>query len=526
VSASALSAAGGGPASALAAGSASATPKLRPDGVIYFIEGFAINPTTVINDLYNALIPSFPVPNPEGPLVLVLEANGFNRRRLSERAPLNPRIMHAIDDDSLNGAEEIACKIIPNLCALSVIEQGKLMQVLRIIGANLANCVWDIKDKEIRNKYIYDLSVWQGQASGQFSRAFLKDSMRIIFKIALTMFNILCLQVQKEKNIFSVLPAYEEANLFKCMAMIDGELNAVEPKKFTAKISDETVLLTRNLIEYLFVTTKVRNLLFAMDEIYPKYAAMVDVRIMPKPVIFFGLVSNLSSTMMINVQSFMAKAGVKKLTGIYTLTSEFLGTETDDRTPCQQKLYDLLIENLRTGREKRDLSIEITLLKSRYLWIGNPAIFQEICELLTLFIEKSKKENFTLCNTDEFWSKFSVNTKSISDFVKPYEENIAKRELSREQNLGYLFIDAELAAKKEAVLKRESEKEEAENDKLIEAQIAALIELGLTEEEATLQAAANRQALVNKAGKTGKLTKGKSKNKRTRKLRLSIHLRA
>ena len=518
-------AAGGGEGPSIAGpsaagGSALATPK--PDGVIYFIEGFAINPTSVINDLYEALRYSFPVPNPEGPTVLLLELNGISRRRLVERAPLNPRIIHAMDDDSLNSAEEIVCKIIPNLFAITHIEVGQIKTFILVIGINLKNYAWDILDKAVRDEIINDLEEWKTKViSLPYSRALLKDSMRKLFKHSIDMFNIFCKQVQV-KRISYVLPQYYDRNLLQCQSLIDEELAAYEPAFFTAKISDDTILATRNLIEYLFVICKVRNLLFVMDEVYPRYASMVDVRVMPKPVIFYGLVSILSGTMITNIQAFIAKAGIKKLTGLYSLTNDFLGVQLkeEERKGCRKKLYDILHDNLKIGAEMRDLSIEMTLMKSRYLWFGNRAVFEEVCKLMLLLVDKKKKPNFTLCNTEEFWSKFSTNDEqkvSLEELLHPYEIHIAERETSREQNLGVLFVDAELVAKKEAMKKYNAKLIDAENDKRMEEQIAALVALGISQENATLQAVANRQAKeeANKGG-SKKVVKGKGK-KRTRK---------
>ena len=520
---------GGGVLAKPDGGGGSSAVVAKPDGVIYFIEGFSINPTIVINDIYEVLRYSFPVPNPEGPTVLILELNGINRRRLAERAPLHPRIIHAMDDDSLNGAEEITCKIIPNLFLVNHIEQDQIRQLLIMIGINLINYTWDIQDKAVREEIINDLEEWKKKivslpSKQLLSRVFLKESMRKLFKHSLNMFNIFCKQVQV-KRISYDLAEYDDVNLLKCRNRIDEELAAVEPQVFTAKIEDETIVATRSLMEYLFVICKVRNLLFVMDEVYPRYASMVDVRIMPKPIIFYGLVSILSGTMMTNIQAFIAKAGIIKLKGLYTLTRDFLGAELKIRSPCQQKLYDVLFEKLKIGAEPRDLSIEMTLMKSRYLWLGNRSIFEEVCELLFLLINTRKKTNFTLCNTAEFWSKFLVNDEqeiSMDDFLRPYEVHIAERETSREQNLGVLFVDAELRAKKEAMLKYDAEQIEADNDKRMEEQIAALVALGYSQENATLQAVANRQAKEASAKPDGgsskkKGGKGGKGGKRTRK---------
>ena len=159
------------------------------------------------------------------------------------------------------------------------------------------------------------------------------------------------------------------------------------------------------------------------------------------------------------------------------------------------------------------------------LWLGNRSIFEEVCELLFLLINTRKKTNFTLCNTAEFWSKFLVNDEqeiSMDDFLRPYEVHIAERETSREKNLGVLFVDAELRAKKEAMLKYDAEQIEADNDKRMEEQIAALVALGYSQENATLQAVANRQAKEASAKPDGgsskkKGGKGGKGGKRTRK---------
>jgi len=427
----------------------------------------------------------------------------------------------------LNGAEEIACKIIPNLFAVTLVEQIQIRPLILTIGISLINYTWDIRDKTVRDEFSTDLEEWKNKifampSSQLLSRVFLKESMRKLFKISINMFNVLCKQVQEKKISYPIVQ-YDDTNLFKCLGVIDEELVAVDPAVFTAKISDGTILATRNLIEFLFVICKVRNLLFVMDEVYPRYASMVDVRIMPKPIIFYGLVSTLTGTMMTNIQAFIAKAGVKKLTGVYSLTNDFLGVELSKENrsviPSRQKLYSLLYDNLKIGAEPRDLSIEITLMKSRYLWFGNRVIFEEVCDLILLLVDKKKKPNFTLCNTADFWSKFSINDEqevSLEDFLRPYEIHIAERETSREQNLGVLFVDAELAAKKDAMKKHNAKQMEAENDKRMEEQIAALVALGYSQENATLQAVANREAKEASKGGSKKVAKGKGK-KRTRK---------
>jgi hypothetical protein len=234
-----------------------------------------------------------------------------------------------------------------------------------------------------------------------------------------------------------------------------------------------------------------------------------------------GHSSYLSLPMINLIQQFCTRAGIQKIAGTYSRTSEFLGIGEMAKTPCQASLLAQLYEKLRGGHEERGLNLEITLQKSRHLWFGNTAILNEVCQLVTLLLQRNK---FITCNRAHFWSRFSVNTEPIATFLAPYERYVEEQTATREQTLDELFIDAEFAAKQKLVLEQEeiqkAKQKEAMN-KNIEQRIKTIVELtGMSVDDAALQVAQNMEeaerAGPSAAGGSRKAGKGKVK-KHTRK---------
>ena len=240
------------------------------------------------------------------------------------------------------------------------------------------------------------------------------------------------------------------------------------------------------------LSSKVKNLLFTLDAAYPTYATVIDKRHLLKPVMLIGHSSYLSLHMINLIQQFCTKAGIQKIAGTYSRTSEFLGIGEMAKTPCQASLLGQLYEKLRGGHEERGLNLEITLQKSRHLWFSNTAILNEVCQLVTLLLQRDK---FITCNREHFWTRFSVNTEPIPAFLAPYERFTEEQTATREQTLDTRFVDAEFAAKQKLVLEQEeiqkAKQKEAIN-KDIEQRIKTIVELtGMSVDEAALQVAQN-----------------------------------
>ena len=528
--------AGGGAeevAGPVAAGAGPLEPKeiIKNNGFIYFTEGFSTDPTTILNDLYTTLQINFPIAGIAEPPVLLLELNSTDRYRLAERAPLHSKIIHIMDDDSLNQAETIACKIIPDLFLLNTIDQKDIKSTLWDIAHHLTISTWDIQDTQLRKKITTSLSLWSGQVASMrdFKRENMLSSFRFLLKTSVEIFDILCQQVDRQKRSNYTVDDYNNKDLLSVHKGIDSLLSQMDPKRFTATIPAQSVVDLRNQFEGLYCQTKVKNLLFTLDAAYPAYAAVIDKRLLLKPVLLIAHSSYLSLPMINLIQQFCTRAGIQKIAGTYSRTSEFLGIGEMAKTPCQASLLAQLYEKLRGGHEERGLNLEITLQKSRYLWFGNTAILNEVCQLVTLLLQRNK---FIICNREHFWQRFSVNTEPIAAFLAPYERFIEEQSMDREEKLDERFIDAEFAAKQKLVLEQEeiqkAKQKEAVN-KEIEQRIQTLVELGMTVDEAALQVAQNMEeaeggpsAAGGGSRKAGKGKGGKG-GKRTRK-NLRYHL--
>ena len=523
--------AGGGAEEAVASASVAAgagplEPKeiIKNNGFIYFTEGFSTDPTTILNDLYTTLQINFPIAGIAEPPVLLLELNSTDRYRLAERAPLHSKIIHIMDDDSLNQAETIACKIIPDLFLLNTIDQKDIKSTLWDIAHHLTISTWDIQDTQLRKKITTSLSLWSGQVASMrdFKRENMLSSFRFLLKTSVEIFDILCQQVDRQKRSNYTVDDYNNKDLLSVHKGIDSLLSQMDPKRFTATIPAQSVVDLRNQFEGLYCQTKVKNLLFTLDAAYPAYAAVIDKRLLLKPVMLIAHSSYLSLPMINLIQQFCTRAGIQKIAGTYSRTSEFLGIGEMAKTPCQASLLAQLYEKLRGGHEERGLNLEITLQKSRHLWFGNTAILNEVCQLVSLLLQRNK---FITCNREHFWQRFSVNTEPIAAFLAPYERFIEEQSMDREEKLDERFIDAEFAAKQKLVLEQEeiqkAKQKEAVN-KEIEQRIQTLVELGMTVDEAALQVAQNmeeaeggpsaagggsRKAGKGKGGKGGKRTR-------------------
>jgi hypothetical protein len=529
--------AGGGAeevAGPVAAGAGPLEPKeiIKNNGFIYFTEGFSTDPTSILNDLYTTLQINFPIAGIPEPPVLLLELNSTDRYRLAERAPLHSKIIHIMDDDSLNQAETIACKIIPDLFLLNTIDQKDIKSTLWDIAHHLTISTWDIQDTQLRKKITTSLSLWSGQVASMrdFKRENMLSSFRFLLKTSVEIFDILCQQVDRQKRSNYTVDDYNNKDLLSVHKGIDSLLSQMDPKRFTATIPAQSVVDLRNQFEGLYCQTKVKNLLFTLDAAYPAYAAVIDKRLLLKPVLLIAHSSYLSLPMINLIQQFCTKAGIQKIAGTFSRTSEFLGIGEMAKTPCQASLLAQLYEKLRGGHEERGLNLEITLQKSRHLWFGNTAILNEVCQLVTLLLQRNK---FIICNREHFWQRFSVNTEPIAAFLAPYERFIEEQSMDREEKLDERFIDAEFAAKQKLVLEQEeiqkAKQKEAVN-KEIEQRIQTLVELGMTVDEAALQVAQNMEEAEggpSAAGGGGSRKAGKGKGgkggKRTRK-NLRYHL--
>ena len=400
-----------------------------------------------------------------------------------------------MDDDSLNQAETIACKIIPNLFLLNTIETKDIKATLWDIAHNLTIATWDIQDTQIRKKFTLSLDLWSGEVASRaaFKRENMQASFRFLLKSSVDIFDILCQQVHRQKKSSYFVEEYDNTNLLKTHKMIDTYLSQIEPKIFTATMPVQLVIDLRNQFEGLYCLTKVKNLLFTLDAEYPRYAAIIDKKQILKPVLFIGHSSYLSLPLINLIQQFFTKAGIQKMAGTFSRTSEFLGIGEMAKSPCQGKLLALLYDKLRGGHEERALNIEITLQKSRHLWYGNMAILNEVCQLLFILLSRDK---FIICNGERFWQQFAVNTNNPMDFLYPFEQEVVRESTEREQVLGERFIDAEFAAKQMLVLANEETdmaKQKEAVDKDIEQRIKTLVELGMTVDEATLQVARNME---------------------------------
>ena len=84
----------------------------------------------------------------------------------------------------------------------------------------------------------------------------------------------------------------------------------------------EAVIDLRNQFEGLYCLTKVKNLLFTLDAEYPRYAAIIDKKQILKPVLFIGHSSYLSLPLINLIQQFFTKAGIQKMAGTFSRTSE------------------------------------------------------------------------------------------------------------------------------------------------------------------------------------------------------------
>jgi len=524
VAASAVAAAGGGAAAEEPKGS---NEIIKNNGFIYFTEDFSIDPPAILNDLYTTLQINFPIAGIPEPPVLILELNSIDRFRLAERAPLHPKIIHIMDDDSLNHAETIVCKIIPNLFALNTIEQKDIKPTLLGTAGALIAASWDIQDTPARKKFIKVLSLWNGEITSgiDFKREIMQSSFRLLLRVSVEIFDILCQQVHVQKKSNYFVEEYDSTALLSVYKSIDSYLAQINPLRFTATMPVQAVVDLRNQFEGLYCLSKVKNLLFTLDAAYPAYAAVIDKQQLLKPVMLISHLSYLSIPMIHLIQQFCTRAGIQKIAGIFPNTAEFLGIGEMAKTPCQGALLAQLYDKLRLGHEERALNIEITLQKSRHLWYGNAAILNEVCQLITVLLKRKK---FITCNRSHFWQRFSVNKTPIADFLAPYERLIETRDMVREEKLGEKFYDAEFAAKQTLILAKEEEEikaeaikqKEAEN-KDIEQRIQTLVELGMTVDEATIQVAKNMENAEGGAGSaaTGgskKPPKGKG-GKRTRK---------
>ena len=509
----AVAAAGGGPQE----------PKeiIKNNGFIYFTEDFSIDPPAILNDLYTTLQINFPIADIPEPPVLILELNSIDRFRLAERAPLHPKIIHIMDDDSLNHAETIVCKIIPNLFALNTIEQKDIKLTLLGTAGALIAASWDIQDTSVRKKFIKVLSLWNGEITSgiDFKREIMQSSFRLLLRVSVEIFDILCQQVHVQKKSNYFVEAYDSTALLSVYKSIDSYLAQINPLRFTATIPVQAVLDLSNQFEGLYCLLKVKNLLFTLDAAYPAYAAVIDKRQLLKPVMLISHLSYLSIPMINLIQQFCTRAGIQRIAGTFSRTAEFLGIGEMVKSPCQGTLRAQLYEKLRSGHEERALNIEITLQKSRYLWYGNAAILNEVCQLLIVLLKRKK---FITCNRSHFWERFSVNKQPIADFLAPYERLVEERDMVREEKLGENFYDAEFAAKQKLLLAKEEEEikaeaikqKEAEN-KDIEQRIQTLVDLGMTVDEATIQVAENIAGAESGSG-SKKQPKGKG-GKRTRK---------
>ena len=529
--------AGGGAEEAVASASVAAGagpqgtqgPKeiIKNNGFIYFTEGFSTDPSAILNDLYTTLQINFPIAGIPEPPVLLLELNSTDRYRLAERAPLHSKIIHIMDDDSLNQAETIACKIIPDLFLLNTIDQKDIKPTLWDIAHHLTISTWDIHDTQLRKKFTTSLGLWSGQVASMrdFRRENMLSSFRFLLKTSVEIFDIHCQQVHHQKKSNYTVDDYDNKALLSIHKGIDSLLSQMDPKRFTATIPAQSVVDLRNQFEGLYCQTKVKNLLFTLDAAYPAYAAVIDKRLLLKPVLLIAHSSYLSLPMINLIQQFCTRAGIQKIAGTYSRTSEFLGIGEMAKTPCQASLLAQLYEKLRGGHEERGLNLEITLQKSRHLWFGNTAILNEVCQLVTLLLQRNK---FITCNREHFWQRFSVNTEPIAAFLAPYERFIEEQSMDREEKLDERFIDAEFAAKQKLVLEQEeiqkAKQKEAVN-KEIEQRIQTLVELGMTVDEAALQVAQNMEEAEasagggpSAAGGGSRKAKGKVK-KRTRKSR-------
>ena len=497
---SAVSAAGGGAEEAVAVEEPKGSKEIiKNNGFIYFTEDFSIDPPAILNDLYTTLQINFPIAGIPEPPVLILELNSIDRFRLAERAPLYPKIIHIMDDDSLNHAETIVCKIIPNLFALNTIEQKDIKLTLLGTAGALIAASWDIQDTPARKKFIKVLSLWNGEITSgiDFKREIMQSSFRLLLRVSVEIFDILCQQVHVQKKSNYFVEAYDSTALLSIYKSIDSYLAQINPLRFTATIPVQAVLDLSNQFEGLYCLSKVKNLLFTLDAAYPTYAAVIDKSQLLKPVMLIGHLSYLSIPMINLIQQFCTRAGIQKIAGIFPNTAEFLGIGKMVKSPCQETLLAQLYEKLRSGHEERALNIEITLQKSRHLWYGNAAIMNEVCQLITVLLKRKK---FITCNRSHFWQRFSVNKAPIADFLAPYERLVEERDMVREEKLGENFYDAEFAAKQKLILAKEEgeikaeaiKQKEAEN-KDIEQRIQTLVELGMTVDEATIQVARNME---------------------------------
>ena len=487
-----------------AASAAVAGPKeiIKNNGFIYFTEGFSIDPSAILNDLYTTLQINFPIAGIPEPPVLLLELNSTDRYRLAERAPLHPKIIHIMDDDTLNQAETIACRIIPDLFLLNTIDQTEIKSTLSDIAHHLTISTWDIQDTQLRKKFMTSLGLWSNQVDSMrdqvdsmrdFRRENMKSSFRFLLKTSVEIFDILCQQVHHQKRSNYTVADYDNKDLLSVHKGIDSFLSQIDPKRFTATMPVQAVIDLRNQFEGLYCQSKVKNLLFTLDAAYPTYATVIDKRHLLKPVMLIGHSSYLSLHMINLIQQFCTKAGIQKIAGTYSRTSEFLGIGEMAKTPCQASLLGQLYEKLRGGHEERGLNLEITLQKSRHLWFSNTAILNEVCQLVTLLLQRDK---FITCNREHFWTRFSVNTEPIPAFLAPYERFTEEQTVTREQTLDTRFVDAEFAAKQRLVLANEetdTAKQKAAVDKEIEQRIKILVDLGMTVDEATLQVARNME---------------------------------
>ena len=481
-------------ASAAVAADAGLKEIIKNNGFIYFTEGFSIDPSAILNDLYTTLQINFPIAGIPEPPVLLLELNSTDRYRLAERAPLHPKIIHIMDDDTLNQAETIACRIIPDLFLLNTIDQTEIKSTLWDIAHHLNISTWDIQDTQLRKKFMTSLDLWSSEVAlmRDFRRENMKSSFRFLLKTSVEIFDILCQQVHHQKKSNYTVADYDNKDLLSVHKGIDSFLSQIDPKRFTATMPVQAVIDLRNQFEGLYCQSKVKNLLFTLDAAYPTYATVIDKRHLLKPVMLIGHSSYLSLHMINLIQQFCTKAGIQKIAGTYSRTSEFLGIGEMAKTPCQASLLGQLYEKLRGGHEERGLNLEITLQKSRHLWFSNTAILNEVCQLVTLLLQRDK---FITCNREHFWTRFSVNTEPIPAFLAPYERFTEEQTATREQTLDTRFVDAEFAAKQKLVLEQEEiqkAKQKEAIDKDIEQRIKSIVELtGMSVDEAALQVAQN-----------------------------------
>ena len=106
-----------------------------------------------------------------------------------------------MDDDCLNQAETIACKIIPDLFLLNTVDQKDIKSTLWDIAHHLSISTWDIQDTQRRKQFILSLDLWSGETAStqHFIRENMLASFRFLLKTSVEIFDILCQQVYRQK---------------------------------------------------------------------------------------------------------------------------------------------------------------------------------------------------------------------------------------------------------------------------------------------------------------------------------------